>query len=666
MSYKLCKISALLLTTLAIADFCSGCANSNIYDKLEDTFQKTSDSSNVLDTYVDDVLTPEYGSVSENDYNSDIPTGVMTSCIRDFDNDGSDELLVLMLEADENSYGTSHNHVSLRMYEAEDGEAVLTDKYSALENVFFGLYEISGIFLTDYNGQIYICGSYSDADSRWSDGDIWNSFVLTYEKETFVSKYEIERSSADAPSDSYYYTLSEMTEFLDEIGLENESKYFGVDIPSFRMADEEEELLMMVVGSPDGKLDHYNHTFNNHVYTLSYSEIVEYKSYENDEEYLCPFSTFYLINEEDMEILESINSANLPSGKSLAQMMINEIYAIHGYSFSDSSMQNYFEQKSWYYTTYNSDMEEISETLSALEKENIEYLTTLTSETSSSETSEGKTETSFSFSDLSGYTFNFSSGAGAWRTQLVVYADGTFAGAYSDWNAGSIGVTDDGTEWNSEYYWCCFNGKFSNLKQINNTTWSAEVEYLKQDGQTGDEDIWGNVLYICSDPYGLDDVETVYFYLPESTVIDLPEEYVNWAHLAGATESDSDIQLGSYGLYNVNGQQGFSSSYGATDYSDLVYYDERISTENDYILPESSTKVYTADELSVLTADQLRIARNEIYARHHYIFDDEDLQEYFYSCVWYFGMIPSDEFDSSVLSDIEKKNIEVINNAESK
>jgi len=567
MIYKYCKTSGVLFTVLMLAALCSGCGNSDTDDELQDTYIKTDDQSEDLDTYVDEVLIPEYGEVSEGDYITDIPTGILTSSIQDFDNDGNDELLVLILETKDNSYGESYNHVSLRMYEEKDGEVVLTDKYAALDYVSSGLYEISGIFLTDNNGQFYICGSYSDADSRWSDGDTWNSFVLTYDNESFVTKYEIEGNSGDDPGDMYYYTVSEMAEFLDEIGLENESRYFELEIPSFRMVDDEEEMLMMVVGSPDGKLDHYSYEFENLVYTLSCSKKVEYKSYENDEGYLCPFSTFYLIDDEDMEKLESINYSNLPSGKSLAQMMIDEIYAIHGYSFSDSSIQNYFEQKSWY-AAYYTDMEEVSEYLSAIEKENIEYLTTFTSETNNYETTEEKTETSFSFSDLSGYTFDFSSGAGAWRTNLVVYADGTFAGVYSDWNAGSVGVTDDGTEWNSEYYWCCFNGKFSNLKQIDDTTWSAEVEYLEQDVQAGNENVWGNVLYTCYSPYGLDDVGTVLFYLPGAKVIDLPEEFVNWAHYAGATESDPDVELDSYGLYNVNGEQGFSSSYGATDYND--------------------------------------------------------------------------------------------------
>ena len=64
-------------------------------------------------------------------------------------------------------------------------------------------------------------------------------------------------------------------------------------------------------------------------------------------------------------------------------------------------------------------------------------------------------------------------------------------------------------------------------------------------------------------------------------------------------------------------------------------------------------------------ADKLRIARNEIFARHGYIFNDEELSQYFNSTSWYDGTIPSDQFDmDAVLNDFEKKNIELIERAE--
>ena len=85
------------------------------------------------------------------------------------------------------------------------------------------------------------------------------------------------------------------------------------------------------------------------------------------------------------------------------------------------------------------------------------------------------------------------------------------------------------------------------------------------------------------------------------------------------------------------------------------------SANDDFVIPYSSEVELTAADLSGLSKSKLRIARNEIYARHHRKFDSADLQTYFNSKSWYSGTIESSDFvDSTYLSDIEKKNIDLI------
>lgn len=85
------------------------------------------------------------------------------------------------------------------------------------------------------------------------------------------------------------------------------------------------------------------------------------------------------------------------------------------------------------------------------------------------------------------------------------------------------------------------------------------------------------------------------------------------------------------------------------------------STDDGYIISDSSIRELTDSDLSGLSKSKLRIARNEIYARHHRKFDSADLQTYFNSKSWYSGTIESSDFvDSAYLSDIEKKNIDLI------
>ena len=80
----------------------------------------------------------------------------------------------------------------------------------------------------------------------------------------------------------------------------------------------------------------------------------------------------------------------------------------------------------------------------------------------------------------------------------------------------------------------------------------------------------------------------------------------------------------------------------------------------DYIIPESSKRLLTEEDLEGLSPEQLRLARNEIFARHGRIFGSSDLQEYFESKSWYKGIADSDEFQDSLLSEIESKNVDFI------
>ncbi len=94
--------------------------------------------------------------------------------------------------------------------------------------------------------------------------------------------------------------------------------------------------------------------------------------------------------------------------------------------------------------------------------------------------------------------------------------------------------------------------------------------------------------------------------------------------------------------------------------------DELVQSEaaGSYILPDSDQRYYTENELSGLSEDQLRLARNEIYARHGRIFDAEDLREYFESQSWYQGTVSAADFSDSVLNDYEKANIQLIQSLE--
>ncbi len=84
---------------------------------------------------------------------------------------------------------------------------------------------------------------------------------------------------------------------------------------------------------------------------------------------------------------------------------------------------------------------------------------------------------------------------------------------------------------------------------------------------------------------------------------------------------------------------------------------------NGYVISDSSSRVIGESELSNLTPWQLKVARNEIYARHGRAFAHKDLSCYFANQSWY-SVNPN--FSSSLLSTTENKNIVTILNYEKK
>ena len=86
----------------------------------------------------------------------------------------------------------------------------------------------------------------------------------------------------------------------------------------------------------------------------------------------------------------------------------------------------------------------------------------------------------------------------------------------------------------------------------------------------------------------------------------------------------------------------------------------------DYILPNSNSAYLTEADLAGLTKEELRIARNELYARHGRKFKDAALNEYFLSKSWYHPTVEADDFNESVFNDYELANRKLIGDYEKK
>ena len=102
----------------------------------------------------------------------------------------------------------------------------------------------------------------------------------------------------------------------------------------------------------------------------------EQESVQIEDDFLCPEAITKVLNEEDVEKLKNAVYVNLPQDKDIIQMVINEIYARNGYCFENQELQAYFDAKSWYVPSTDSeaDMDSIYAGMSEIDKANIDML----------------------------------------------------------------------------------------------------------------------------------------------------------------------------------------------------------------------------------------------------------------------------------------------------
>lgn len=102
----------------------------------------------------------------------------------------------------------------------------------------------------------------------------------------------------------------------------------------------------------------------------------------------------------------------------------------------------------------------------------------------------------------------------------------------------------------------------------------------------------------------------------------------------------------------------------------IFFSDEGIDTSTDvtatdlssqYVLQQSSVSYLAEQDVLDLTKEELRLARNEIFARHGYVFESAELNTYFSEKAWY---IPNPAYTNDLLNAVELANISLIQSYE--
>lgn len=108
-------------------------------------------------------------------------------------------------------------------------------------------------------------------------------------------------------------------------------------------------------------------------------------------------------------------------------------------------------------------------------------------------------------------------------------------------------------------------------------------------------------------------------------------------------DSDTEVSEADARVYLIQGNEKSSNRYEKADH-----------------LSYTTVTKYTLEDLSILDSYGLKITRNEIFARHGRMFNDQELQEYFKRQQWYVPQIAANDFDTPCLNEVEKYNVNLI------
>ena len=130
-----------------------------------------------------------------------------------------------------------------------------------------------------------------------------------------------------------------------------------------------------------------------------------------------------------------------------------------------------------------------------------------------------------------------------------------------------------------------------------------------------------------------------------------------WIFIVLAVVLVAGLGVGGYFIYQNFIKKTETINYDTSVNNENSYYDNNAIDESEYEYEYLREREMTYDDVEGKSAEELRLMRNYIFARRGYIFESEDLKEYFEQFSWY---VPLYYDVTPRLSDIEKYNVNFI------
>ncbi|MBU5429752.1 YARHG domain-containing protein [Kineothrix sp. MSJ-39] len=264
--------------------------------------------------------------------------GNLDFVIRDFDGDGSEELLTYDMEKVNGDWA-----ITASIYEQKDGQVQKADTKTLLEKAFS--FCDSGdvrFFLKDDK---YIC-----MDSGLSCFVIADGMQYAVKAYSYNGEKLVEMANEELQGSDFYEVGHSMTEYVDQLNTMGFSKtaaaVYDRDVLRVCAADSDITFLSKL-------LLHHSYLEEDKTWVYdpyAYMEFVEGE--EAEDAYVLPESNTKELSADDLRDL----------GENRLRIARNEIYARYGRGFQDEALAQYFQKKAWYCQSENVEDTVLSET----------------------------------------------------------------------------------------------------------------------------------------------------------------------------------------------------------------------------------------------------------------------------------------------------------------
>ena len=264
--------------------------------------------------------------------------GNLDFVLRDFDGDGSEELLTYDMEKRDGDWA-----VTASMYEQKDGQVQKADTKTLLEKAFsFCDRGDVRFFLKDDK---YIC-----MDSGLSCFFIADGMQYAVKAYSYNGEKLVEMANEELQGSDFYEVGHSMTEYVDQLNTMGFSKtaaaVYDRDVLRVCAADTGITFLSKI-------LLHHSYLEEDKTWAYdpyAYMEFVEGE--EAEDAYVLPESNEKELSADELRDL----------GEDRLRIARNEIYARYGRSFQDEALAQYFQKKAWYCQSETIDDTVLSET----------------------------------------------------------------------------------------------------------------------------------------------------------------------------------------------------------------------------------------------------------------------------------------------------------------